>query len=83
METTDSARNLEMIIDDNAMERQPVEAAAQLGSALSPILSVILTSVLITVVARYVSAKRQSFVENVGCRATGSDVNHVITILDR
>jgi len=79
-----SERTLEMIIEGNAMERHPVEAGVPQGSPVSPILFAIYTSGLIKWVEEYVSeAERLSFVDDLGWVATGSDVNHVVSILER
>jgi len=73
-----------MIIEGNAMERHPVEAGVPQGSPVSPILFVIYTSGLIKWVKEYVSeAEGLCFVDNLGWVATGSDVNHVVSILER
>jgi len=51
---------------------------------VSPILFAIYTSGLIKWVKEYVSeAHRLSFLDDLGCVATGSDVNHLISILER
>jgi len=72
-----------MIIEGNAMERHPVEAGVPQGSPVSPILFVIYTSGLIKWVEEYVSTEGLSFVDDLGWVATGSDVNQVVTILER
>jgi len=75
---------VEMIIDGNAMHRLPVEAGVPQGSPVSPIMFVIYTSGRIRRVEDYVSeAEGLSFVDNLGWEATGSDVNHVVSILER
>jgi hypothetical protein len=72
-----------MVIEGNAMERHPVEAGVPQGSPVSPILFAIYTSGLIKWVEEYVSAKGLSFVDDLGWVATGSNVNQVVTILER
>jgi len=77
-------RTVEMVIEGNAMERHPVEAGVPQGSPVSLILFAIYTSALIKWVEEYVSeATGLSFVDDLGWVATGSDVNHVISILER
>jgi hypothetical protein len=79
-----SARMDEMIIDGNAMERHPVEGGVPQGSPGSPILFAIYTSRQIKWVKKYVSeAERLSVADNLGWVVTGTDVNHVISILER
>jgi len=78
-----SERTVEMVIEGNAMERHPVEAGVPQGSPVSPILFAIYTSGLIKWVEDYVSAEGLSFVDDLGWVATGSDVNQVVTILER
>jgi hypothetical protein len=73
-----------MIIQGNATERHPVEAGVLQGSPVSPILLAIYTSVLIKWLEDYVSeAETLSFVDGLAWVATSSDVNHVVTILER
>jgi hypothetical protein len=73
-----------MVIDGNASERHPVEAGVRQGSPVSPILIAICTSALIKWVEEYVSeAEGLSFVDDLGWVASGSDVNHVVSILER
>jgi len=65
------------------MERHLVEAGVPQGSPVSLILSAIYTSELIKWVEEYVSeAKGLSFVEDLGCVVSGSDVNQVVSILE-
>ena len=79
-----SERTVEMIIEGNVMERQPVEAEVPHGSPVSPIFLAIYTSELIKLVNKYVlEAERLSFVDDLCSVVTGSDVNHVVTILKR
>jgi len=79
-----SERTVEMIIEGNAMERHPVEAGVWQGSPVSPILFAIYTSGLIKWLEEYVSeAEGLSFVDDLGSVATGSDVNNVLSILER
>jgi len=71
MESFLSERMVEMIIEGNAMERHPVEAAVPQGSPVSPILFAIYTSGLIKWVEEYVSAAEGlSFVHDLGWVAT-------------
>jgi hypothetical protein len=73
-----------MIIEGNAMERHPVEAGVPQGSPVSPIHFAIYTSGLTKWVEHYVSeAEGLSFVDDLGRVATGSDVNHVVSVLER
>jgi len=84
MESFLSERTVEIIIEGNAMERHPVEAGVPQGSPVSPILFAVYTSGLIKWVEEYVSeAEGLSFVDDLGWVATGSDVTHVVTILER
>jgi len=77
-------RTVEMIIEGNAMERHPVEAGVTQGLPVSAIFFAIYTSGLIKSVEEYVSeAQGLSFVDDLGWVATGSDVNHFVTILER
>jgi hypothetical protein len=76
-------RTVEMIIEGNAMERHPVEAGVPQGSPVSPILFAIYTAGLIKWVKEHASAEGLSLVDDLGWVATGSDVNHVVTILER
>jgi hypothetical protein len=79
-----SERTVEMIIEGNAMDRHPAEVGVPQGSPVSPILFAIYTSGLIKWVEEYVSeAEGLSFVDDLGWVATGSDVNHVVSILER
>jgi len=79
-----SNRTVEMIIEGNAMERHPVETGVPQGSPVLPILFVIYTSELIKWVKEYVSqTERLSFLDYLGWVAARSDVNLVITILER
>jgi hypothetical protein len=73
-----------MIFEGQAMERHPVEAGVPQGSPVSPFLFAIYTSGLIRWVEEYVSeAEGLSFVDDLGSVATGRNVNHVVTILER
>jgi hypothetical protein len=84
MESFFSESTVEMTIEENAKERHPVEAGVPHGSPVSPMLFAIYTSGLITWVERYVSeAEGLSFVYDLGWVATGSDVNHDVSILVR
>ena len=84
MESFLPERTVEMIIEGNAMERQPVEAGVPQGSPVSPILFAIYTSGLIKWVEEYISeAEGRSSVDDLGWVATGNDVNQVVTILER
>jgi len=77
-------RTVDMIIAGNAMERRPVETGVPQGSPVSQILIAIYTSGLIKWVEEYVSeAEGLSFVDDLGWVATGNDVNHVVSILER
>jgi len=78
------ARTVEMIIEGNSTERHPVEVGVPQGSAVSPIIFAIYTSGLNKWVEQYVSeAEVLSCVDDLGWVATGSDVNHVVSILRR
>jgi len=84
MESSLLERTVEMTLKVNAMERHPVEAGVPLGSPVSPILVAIYTSGLIKWVEEYVSdAEGLCFVDDLGWVASGSDVNHAVSILDR
>jgi hypothetical protein len=73
-----------MVIKGNDMERDPVVAWVPQGSPVSQIIFAIGPSGLIKWVEEYVSeAERLSFVDNLGWVATGSNVNHVVSILER
>jgi len=73
---------VEMIIEVNGMERNPVEAGASQCTPVSPILFAIYTSRLIKSVEEYVSEAEGLSVEvDRGWVATRSDVNHVVSIL--
>ena len=79
-----SERMVEMIIEGNAMERHPVEAGVPQGSAVSPILFAIYISGLIKWVEENVSETQGlSICDDLGWVVTGSDVNHVVSILER
>jgi hypothetical protein len=79
-----SERTVEMIIEGNAMDRHPVDAGVPQGSPVSPILFVIYTSGLIKWVEEYVSEAEGLYcVDELGWVATGSDVNHVVSIVER
>jgi len=73
-----------MIIEGNAMERHPGEACVLQGSPMSPILFAIYTSGRINWVEEYISeAEGLYIVDDLGWVATRSDVNHVVSILER
>jgi len=79
-----SKSNVEMIIEGNAIQRHQVEAGVPQGSPVSPISFAIYTSGMIKWVEEYVSqAEGLSIEDYYGWVATGSDVNHVVTILER
>jgi hypothetical protein len=78
-----SETTVEMVIKGNAMERHPVEAGVPHSSPGSPILFAIYTSGLIKWVEEYASAEGLSVDDDLGWVATGSDVNQVVTILER
>ena len=79
-----SERTVEIIIEDNAMDRHPVEAWVPQGSPVSPILFAINNSRLIILVEEYVlKAKWLSFGNDLGWVATGSNVNQVVRSLER
>jgi hypothetical protein len=66
------------------LERNAVVAEAPQGSPVSPIIIVIYTTGLIKWVEQYVSAaEEQSLEDGLGWVASGSNVNHVILILER
>jgi hypothetical protein len=73
-----------MIIDGYAMERHPFKAGVQQSSLVSSILFAMYNSGLIKWVKEYVSeAEGLSYVDDLGWVATGSDANHVVSILER
>ena len=75
---------VDMVIKGNAMDREPVEAGVPQSSSVSLILFAIYTSGLIKWVTEDESeAEGLSFVHNLGWVATGSDVHHVVSILER
>jgi len=79
-----SERKVEMIIEGKAMERHPVEAGFLQRSPVLLILFAISTSGLIKWVEEYASeAEGLSFGDDLGWVATGNDVIHVVSILDR
>jgi hypothetical protein len=79
-----SGRTVESIIEGNAMKRHPVDAGVPHGSPVSPILFVIYTSGLINWVEEYMSeAEGLSIVDDLGWVVTRSDVNNVLSILER
>jgi len=83
-ESFPSVRPLEMIIEGNAMQRHPVEAGVLQCSPVSPILFANYTSGLIKWIKEYVSeAEGISIVDDLGWVATRSNVNQVVTILER
>jgi len=77
-------RMVEIIIEGNTMERHPVEAAVPQGSPVSPILFAIYKSGLINWVEQYRSeAQGLPFLNDLRWVATGSNVNQVVTTLER
>jgi hypothetical protein len=77
-------RMVEMIIEGNTMDRHALEAGVPQGSPVSPILFALYTSGLIKSVEQYVSeAEGLSFVDDLGWVVSGSNVNHVVSILER
>jgi hypothetical protein len=79
-----SERTVEMILEDNAMERHAVEAGVPQCSPVSPILFAIYTAGLIMWVVEYVSeAKGLSSVDDLGWVATRCYVHDVVAILER
>jgi len=73
-----------MIIEGNTMERHPVEVGIPQGSPVSLILFAIYSSGLIKWVEVYISeAEGHCFVDDLAWMATGSNVSHVVTILER
>jgi hypothetical protein len=78
-----SDSTVEMILEGNAMERHRVEAGVPQGSPVSLILFAIYTSGLIKLVEEYVPSEGLSFVHYLGWVATGSDVDQVVTILEK
>jgi len=78
-----SLRTVEMIIEGNAIESHPVEAGVPQGSPVLQILFVIYTSGLIKWVEQYISNGGLYFVNDLGWVATRSDVNQVVTTLER
>jgi hypothetical protein len=79
-----SERTVVMIIEGKVMERHLVEAAVLQGLPVSPILFAIYTLGLIKWVEENVSAAEGlSVVDHLGWVGTGSDVNHIVSILER
>jgi len=77
-------RTVEMIIKGHAMDRYIVGAVVPHGSPVPPILFAIYTSGLIKCVKQYESeATGLSTLDHLGWVATGSNVNHVVSLLDR
>jgi hypothetical protein len=77
-------RILAMIMEDNNMERQPVDASVPQGSPVSMIHFEIENSVLIKWIKEYVSAVvEQFFVHDLGWLTTETDFNCVATILEK
>jgi hypothetical protein len=76
-----SERTVEMVLEDKAMKRQPVEAGVPQGSPVSPILFAIYTAGLIKNVER-MGVEGLSFVDNLGWIATGKAVNEVVRRLE-
>ena len=75
---------MKMIIEGNAMERHPVEAGVPQGSPVLPIILAIYTAELMKSFKEYVSEAEGLFFGDVLSRvARGSDVNHVVSILER
>jgi len=71
-------------MENNAMERNPVDAGVLQGLPLSPILLAMHNSGLIEWVEEYVSeAEELFFINNFSWVASGRDVNHIVTILGR
>jgi hypothetical protein len=76
-------RTVEMVIEGNVMQRQPVEAGIPQGSPASPILFAIYTLGRMKWVEERVSGvEGLTFVDDVGWVATGGVVNEVIMKLD-
>jgi len=77
-------RTVEMIIEGNAMDRHAVEAGVLQSSPVSALRFAIYTSGLNKWVEDYVSeAKGLSSLNDFGRVATGSDLNHIVTMLER
>jgi hypothetical protein len=73
-----------MVIEGNTMETHPGEEGVPQGSPVSLILFAIYTSGLIKWVEKYVSeAERLPVVDDLGWVATGSNVKHVVSQLER
>jgi hypothetical protein len=84
LESCLSEGTVEMIIEGKAMERHPGDGGVPQRSPVSPFLFAIFTSGLLKWVEEYISkAKGLSWVDDLSWVATGSDVNHVVTILER
>jgi hypothetical protein len=75
---------VENIIEDNTMERHPVEEGVPQGSPVSPILFGICTSGLIKRVEEdEAEGQGISFLDERGMVATGRNDNQVVMILER
>jgi hypothetical protein len=75
---------MKRIMERNSTERHPVGAGVPQCSRVSPILFAICTSGLIKWVEEYVSeAERLFFIDDLGWVATGSNLNHVVPMLER
>ena len=79
-----SDRQVDMILEGNAMEKHQVEAGVPQGLPVSPIIIVMYTSGLIKWVEEYLSeVEGLSFLDDLSWLATRSDVNQVVMIHQR
>lgn len=75
-------QTVEMVVEGYVIERHPLEAGIPKGSPVSLILFAIYISGLIQwVEKRDCEVKGLSFVDDVGCVATGCDVNTIVRTL--
>jgi hypothetical protein len=73
---------VEMLTQGNILQSQPVEAAVAQCSPISPILFTIHSAGQVQWVKERVQTEGLSFVDNVGCVATGKDGNQLVNRLE-